>query len=343
MKVLVKGLCLIYRSIVVVFFLVTTGCTTLGFNNIDGDSNNTTLDLDPNQSSEKVDVAASAINANKANNAKPKINANGLFEVKDGDVMLFGHLTPGGLIRGSVPVGSDVYVNDIKIPVTSDGYFAFGIGRDESKTKYSFRVNGSKNSGEKGKVITLDIKKREYDIQNVNGISKKIMSPSAEDYKIIKRDVAMVNKARGEFHKNSSFMEDFIWPVEGIITGVYGSQRVYNGKPGRPHFGIDIAAPKGTDVKSPAGGLVTLAVPDMFYSGGTIIVDHGYKVTSTFLHMDELLVKVGDQVKQGDVIGKVGSTGRSTGAHLDWRVNVGGVRLDASMTVPPMPKQTKKD
>jgi murein DD-endopeptidase MepM/ murein hydrolase activator NlpD len=125
--------------------------------------------------------------------------------------------------------------------------------------------------------------------------------------------------------------------VQGPITGVYGSQRILNGKPRRPHFGIDVAAPVGTPVYAPAPGIVTLAVPDMYFSGGTLIIDHGHKLSSSFLHLHKMHVAVGDRVEQGDLIAEVGATGRVTGAHLDWRINLRRNRIDPELLVPPMP------
>jgi murein DD-endopeptidase MepM/ murein hydrolase activator NlpD len=117
-------------------------------------------------------------------------------------------------------------------------------------------------------------------------------------------------------------------PLTGRISGVYGSQRIYNGKPGNPHYGLDIARPTGTPVSAPVMGLVVLAEPDLYYSGGTVIIHHGYGVTSSFLHMSQVSVRVGDMVAQGDKIGEVGATGRATGPHLDWRMNFRDNRVD---------------
>jgi murein DD-endopeptidase MepM/ murein hydrolase activator NlpD len=130
----------------------------------------------------------------------------------------------------------------------------------------------------------------------------------------------------------------FIWPVTGRISGVYGSQRILNGKPKRPHYGVDIAAPTGTPVKAPADGVVSLVHNDMFYSGGTLIVDHGHGLSTTYMHLHKILVKKGQRVKQGDVIAQVGATGRVTGPHLHWGMNWFDTRLDPSLLVPPMPK-----
>jgi len=159
------------------------------------------------------------------------------------------------------------------------------------------------------------------------------------DYQRIRRDSAAVKQARERDDPRADFLSGWIWPVEGPISGVYGSQRVLNGKPRRPHFGVDIAMPVGTLVKAPADGLVTLAHPDMFYSGATLIIDHGHKLSSTFLHLSRILVEVGDRVRQGEVIAEVGKSGRVTGAHLDWRMNLRQARIDPQLLAGPMPVQ----
>jgi murein DD-endopeptidase MepM/ murein hydrolase activator NlpD len=135
------------------------------------------------------------------------------------------------------------------------------------------------------------------------------------------------------------FAGAFHWPLEGPITGVYGSQRVYNDVPGRPHYGVDVAAATGTPITTPAPGLVTLAHPDMFYSGGTVIIDHGYGISSTMMHLSKVLVDVGQEVVPGDIIAEVGASGRATGPHLDWRMNWFKVRIDPQLLVQPMGQQ----
>jgi murein DD-endopeptidase MepM/ murein hydrolase activator NlpD len=152
----------------------------------------------------------------------------------------------------------------------------------------------------------------------------------------IRKEIAQVKKARNRNDSREDFLRGFQWPVKGRISGVYGSQRVLNGQPRRPHFGVDIAAPVGTLVHSPTDGVVTLTHDDMFFSGGTLIIDHGHGLSSTFIHLNAILVKEGDRVRQGDVIAEVGATGRVSGPHLDWRMNLLGDRLDPQLLVGPM-------
>ena len=153
----------------------------------------------------------------------------------------------------------------------------------------------------------------------------------------IKLTHTLVREARTVDDKRTDFLTGFVKPLEGPITGVYGSRRVYNGTPGNPHYGLDIAAPTGTEVFAPAPGVVTLVHRDMFYSGGTLLIDHGYGISSTFIHLSELLVEEGQQVTPSDPIARVGATGRATGPHLDWRINWFDVRLDPALVLDQFP------
>ena len=163
-----------------------------------------------------------------------------------------------------------------------------------------------------------------------------MVTPPQEVIDRIKNDRKMVNEARNiRWIKMGDFVRGFDWPLEGPISGVYGSQRILNGIPKSPHFGIDISVPKGTPVLAPASGIVSLA-ENLYYSGYTVILNHGLKVNSTFLHLDEIKVEVGDKVNRGDLIGFSGNSGRSTGPHLDWRIDWNGRRLDAAMLAGPM-------
>ncbi|MGK0440295.1 MAG: murein DD-endopeptidase MepM/ murein hydrolase activator NlpD, partial [Pseudohongiellaceae bacterium] len=182
---------------------------------------------------------------------------------------------------------------------------------------------------------------RDYNIQRIEGISKAIMSPSDKNLKRIRDEAGQVWSARSKIKQRNDFAGEFTWPLTGPITGVYGSQRLYNNIPKRPHYGVDVAAPTGTPLSTPAPGVVTLAHKGMFYSGGTIIIDHGYGVSSTLMHLSKVLVKVGDEVKPGDIIAEVGATGRATGPHLDWRMNWYQSRIDPQLLVGAMPVANK--
>ena len=249
-------------------------------------------------------------------------------------VSLSGKFVQGGLVVGKTDPANTVSFNGKALPVSAEGFFVLGFDRD-GKSGDVLKVQGEQGVYEQH----LEIAKRDYDIQRVEGISQKIMSPNAEDLARINRDNALVGKARAQTLEREDFHADFHWPLLGPITGVFGSQRVYNGQPSRPHYGVDVAAPVGTLVKAPAPGVVTLAHNDMFYSGGTLIIDHGHGLSSSFLHLSKILVKVGDEIKPGQVIAEVGATGRANGPHLDWRMNWNERRVDPQLLVPAMPVQ----
>ncbi len=250
-----------------------------------------------------------------------------------GDLVLDGDLVQGGLIFGRVTPGAEVQVGERLLRISPEGQFVLGFGRDAGA---EVELNVTYPDGSK-EARLLPVKAREYDIQRIDGVAKKYVSPPEEVLERIKQENAEIARVRAIDHPEAFFDNGFIWPVVGRITGVYGSQRIFNGEPRRPHFGVDIAAPKGTSIAAPADGIVTLAEPDLYYSGGTVILDHGHGLTSAFLHMESLSVEVGQQIKQGVEIGKLGSTGRSSGPHLDWRINWFEERVDPQLLVGPMP------
>ncbi len=190
---------------------------------------------------------------------------------------------------------------------------------------------------EMGIETAFEIKKRRYNVQAVEGVPQRTVSPSQADLTRIKRDSLMVRNGRQLRLEKAYFLGGFETPIEGPITGVYGSQRVYNGVPKSPHYGVDYAAPTGSVVSAPAGGVITMAEADLFYSGGTLIMDHGHGLTSSFLHLSAILVQVGDLVQRGDPIAQVGATGRATGPHLDWRMNWHQVRIDPQLVLKALP------
>jgi len=238
-------------------------------------------------------------------------------------------LKQGALILGKTDPTSVVKVNNKVLAVSKNGDFAFGFGRDEVKPHV---VTVTHKSG-KVETKTLIPQTREYNIQRITGIKQSIMKPNPVAITRSKKDNAQVKQARKTLSSNTAFANGFIAPMEGVITGVYGSQRVFNGEKKRPHFGLDYAGKTGDPVKAPADGKVLLWVPDMFYSGGTMIIDHGHGITSTFLHLSASKVQKGDFVKQGDVVASVGASGRATGPHLDWRINWFDVRLDPALAL----------
>ena len=253
----------------------------------------------------------------------------------EGGVRLEGPRVQGGLLRGRVAPGSVVRFEGEPVRVSKEGWFLIGFGRDAPRKAVLSVVFPDGRRQRYG----LAVKPRKYRIQRIDGLPPGKVTPrSKKELARIRREVAMVKRARAVDDSRTDFQGGFRWPIKGRISGVYGSQRILNGEPRRPHYGIDIAAPKGTRVVAPAAGVVTLVHPDMFFSGGTMIVDHGHGLSSAFLHLSRILVKKGQRVARGRPIAEVGSTGRSTGPHLDWRINLFGRRLDPALLVGPMPK-----
>ena len=231
-----------------------------------------------------------------------------------------GKFIQDSFILGKTEPGSEVFIDKKKVKVTPDGYFVFGLGRDR-KNDVVITINKKK--------IVKKVYKRKYNIQRIDGLEEKKVTPPEEVYERIKRENRWIGEVREINSDLTFFTKKFIVPVENaIISGVYGSQRILNGKPKWPHYGLDFAADEGTEIKAMLNGTVTLAEPDLFYTGGTLIFDHGHGISTLYMHMKEILVKKGQEVKQGDIIGTVGSTGRATGAHLDVRLNWFQIRLD---------------
>jgi murein DD-endopeptidase MepM/ murein hydrolase activator NlpD len=243
-----------------------------------------------------------------------------IFTTSSFAVTLDGKFIQGSFVLGKTDPGSEVIIDKKKVKVTPDGYFAFGLSRDR-KNDVVITINNKK--------IIKKVFKRKYKIQRIDGLEEKKVTPPEEFYERIKRENKWIGEARAIDSDLTFFKNKFSIPVENaIITGVYGSQRVLNGKPKWPHYGLDFAADEGTKIKAMLDGVVTLKETDLFYTGGTLIFDHGHGISTLYMHMEKILVKKGQKVKQGDIIGTVGSTGRATGAHLDVRLNWFNVRLD---------------
>ena len=246
------------------------------------------------------------------------------FSFKVSAVEFNGKFIQGHFIIGKTNTGSKVKIDKKQVKVSKDGYFAFGLDRDR---KYDVVITIEKD-GIKEK-ITKRVQKRIYDIQRIDGLEEKKVTPPEEVYERIKKENKLIAKTRAIETDLDFFKDKFIIPVDdAIITGVYGSQRILNGKPKWPHYGLDFAQEEGAPVKAMLNGTVTLAEPDLYYSGGTLIFDHGHGISTLYMHMNKVFVKKGQKVKQGDIIGNVGSTGRATGPHLDVRLNWFDIRLD---------------
>ena len=242
-----------------------------------------------------------------------------------------GYFVQGGLALGETTGVRSLTLDEREVLLDSAGRFIIGFGRNEkaSVALTVVYVGGDFSTN------NLAIKKRDYDIQRIDGLPPKQVTPPAELLARIARENSQIGATRRLVGDWSDFASAWIWPARGRLSGVYGSQRILNGKARRPHYGTDIAASVGTEVIAPSGGLVRLAEVDFYYSGGTIIIDHGHGLQSAFLHMSSVDVSAGDLVKRGETIGKIGATGRVTGAHLDWRVNWYNKRVDAQFLLPP--------
>lgn len=260
---------------------------------------------------------AASADAARANDAPPGLSWQGDF-------------SQGGLVTGIAQPGITLKLGDRMVPVAKDGHFVFGFGRDEAASVV-FTVS---HRGGQSETMRLSIAPQTYDIQRIEGLPPAQVTPPAAVLERIKRENAQIAAVRQRNTPRQDFLQGWIWPAKGIVSGVYGSQRILNGEPRTPHFGLDIAAPTGSPVVAPAGGEVVLAEKDIYFTGGTIIIDHGMGINSAFSHLQTLNVKVGQQVKQGEQIGTVGATGRATGPHLDWRVNWFDVRLDPQRLLP---------
>ena len=230
----------------------------------------------------------------------------------------------GALVIGKVPTGSIVRYRERALRATPYGSVVFGVGRDEAGP-----VNVEVTSAD-GRLQTIQVAvtPRDWPVERIDGVPPATVEPPPEIAARIEREQAMVTAARGRDDDRADFARPFVWPVQGRISGRFGNQRVYNGTPKSPHSGMDVAAANGTPVLAPAAGIVTFAAPDLYLTGGTVLLDHGHGVSSNFLHLSRIDVKVGDRVTQGQRIGAVGATGRATGPHLHWGMNWFDVRID---------------
>jgi murein DD-endopeptidase MepM/ murein hydrolase activator NlpD len=230
----------------------------------------------------------------------------------------------GALVIGKVPAGSIVRYRERILRATPYGSVVFGVGRDEAGP-VDIEVTGADG---RLQTIQVAVTPRDWPVEKIDGVPPATVEPPPEIAARIEREQAMVTAARERDDDRADFARPFVWPVQGRISGRFGNQRIYNGTPKSPHSGMDVAAASGTPVLAPAGGIVTFAAPDLYLTGGTVLLDHGHGVSSNFLHLSRIDVKVGERVTQGQRIGAVGATGRATGPHLHWGMNWFDVRID---------------
>ena len=230
----------------------------------------------------------------------------------------------GTLVIGRTEPGNKVTLGERSLQTDSSGKFVFGVGRDEAGPLSLSVVRKDGRSAQR----TIAIFSREWPTERVTGVPQSTVTPSPAVAERIAREQAKVTAARSIESSGDVIVEQFQWPTRGRVSGVFGSQRIYNGTPKAPHSGLDVAAPQGTPLKSPAAGRVTLAEPDLFLTGGTVLIDHGHGISSVFLHLSRIDVEVGQTLAAGEVFGLVGATGRATGPHMHWGVNWFNVRVD---------------
>ncbi len=248
---------------------------------------------------------------------------------------LNGSFVQGGLIRGQAAPGTTLALDGRPVRVSANGLFVFGFGRDAQP----YATLAARHPDGRSEARTLGVAARTFPTQRIDGLPERMVTPSEVDLARIKRDGELIAAVRREDRAATDFRYPFRWPVIGRVSGAYGNQRILNGEPRRPHFGVDIAAAAGTPVRAPAPGIVALAERDLFFTGGTVMIDHGHGLTTVYSHLAEVRVKVGAALKAGDPLGTVGATGRATGPHLDWRVNWFEVPIDPELVAGPMPAE----
>lgn len=247
---------------------------------------------------------------------------------------LTGKATQGGLLIGKTKPNSRVRANGVDLQLAANGAFLIGFGRDYDSSVVEVVVTAPDQSATETR--SIPVLPRAYDVQSITGVAQKYVEPPPEDLKRIAEERRVIAEARARAADASDFEAGFIWPVEGPISGVFGSQRIFNGQPRAPHNGVDIAAGRGSTVVAASPGVVTLAEKNLFFNGNVVIVDHGLSLSTVYVHLDEITVRKGQRVNIGEPIGKVGATGRVTGPHLHWGANVAGQAIDPQLLVGPM-------
>jgi murein DD-endopeptidase MepM/ murein hydrolase activator NlpD len=250
-----------------------------------------------------------------------------------GSLTLEGKPTQGGAMFGVTEPRARVTLDGTPVEVAADGHFVIGFGRD-AKPEWMLTVHHPDGTREARRIA---VAQRQFQVQRIEGLPPSMVTPPPDILKRIKDEQQRLDRARLTDIRDPLFETGFVWPAHGIITGVFGSQRILDGEPRAPHTGVDIAAPAGTPIVAPADGVVTLVAPDFYLTGGTLLIDHGLGLSSVFIHLSAIEVKLGAHVRQGQEVGRMGATGRATGPNLHWGVNWHAVRLDPELLVPPMP------
>ena len=246
--------------------------------------------------------------------------------------LVSGKAVQGGMLVFQTKAGTKINLDGLELPVSADGLFVLGFHRDDVTPQELLAMDASGKTAK----LTLTPEMRDWEIQRIDNLPTNMVTPPEAVITRIKKDIKNVKAARAVISDFDDVLKNgFVWPVWGRISGIYGAQRILNGKPRQPHYGIDIAAPSGVAVRAAGAGRVTMAM-DLYFTGGTVIIDHGFGLNSTYSHLKDMNVRPGDRVTRGGVIGSVGSTGRSTGPHLDWRINWRHKRLDPLLIAGPL-------
>ena len=246
--------------------------------------------------------------------------------------LVSGKAVQGGMLVFQTKAGTKIILDGLELPVSADGLFVLGFHRDDVTPQELLAMDASGKTAK----LTLTPEMRDWEIQRIDNLPTNMVTPPEAVITRIKKDIKNVKAARAVISDFDDVLKNgFVWPVWGRISGIYGAQRILNGKPRQPHYGIDIAAPSGVAVRAAGAGRVTMAM-DLYFTGGTVIIDHGFGLNSTYSHLKDMYVRPGDRVTRGSVIGSVGSTGRSTGPHLDWRINWRHKRLDPLLIAGPL-------
>lgn len=240
-------------------------------------------------------------------------------------LVIKGTMEQGSLALGYADPKATVKIDGQAVRLSPEGVFAFGFAFDQTKPSLVDVIWSDGTAESQSYTPTV----RQYEIQRVNGLPQNTVTPPPEVLERIKREAGEIYVARQRDMPGSDFLSGFDWPAPGIESGVFGSQRIDNGVPMAPHFGVDMAAPTGTPIHAPADGTVSLSA-DHYLNGGFTLIDHGQGVSTSYLHQSKRLVKDGDVVKRGQKIGEIGQTGRATGPHLHWAMNWFEVKLDPS-------------
>lgn len=246
---------------------------------------------------------------------------------------LSGHAVEGGLMFGRTQPGAAVMLDGDAVAVSADGHFLLGFGRDDAGEKALTVTRGDDTVRR-----TIAVADRDFKIERIDGLPKRKVTPDPKDLERIRREKAEMAEAKKASDAEPGYLGGFVWPATGRLSGVYGSQRILNGEPRRPHYGTDVAAPEGTPVRAVAGGRVAFVHRGMFFNGKTVLIDHGLGLRSVYIHMSETRVAAGQRVAAGDVIGAVGRTGRATGPHLHFGLTLGTTPIDPEVVLGPQPE-----